>query len=596
MAKGSGYKPGGRSGLVPDPLWWMEEIRKGVDFRNKATHRAKWERWRNNYRGKWSGDTLPVNVYFKMLRTMVPRVYFRNPTVSITPRRGSEGKLDYWLFAQILERIDNALFDRIHLKHAMKTAVQDAFMFGNGIIKLGYGGQFTPTPDPVETTEPGTNKKGQRLEYHSAILPDTPWTLRVPTGRFIVPQYALDWPSCRWAAHEERRHIDDVQSDPRFKNVSNIQPGVLLQAGEEAINKLSDQVSMVEIRDKKSGDVFVISPMSKEKVLAHESDELQFNGRLPYFPIQFNPDDDGFWAIPDAQILEPHQTELNEIRRVVRMHRRISLLKYLVRQGGLTADALSKLADPNQVGAIIFADKDAAALSEVLKEMQAGDIPNGLLKADQLEEQVIQEVLGLGVNQFGEYAPGSADRSATEAMIVNQAVQIRTDERRDIVADVIVDITEHMNHIILDRWNQQQVVDIIGPDGSQIWVAFKASDMRSLEYDVKVDPDSAIPETRQLRRQNAKETLALFGQNQLMDPVKLTKWGLTEMQGPQLIDLMKNGGKPQEPMVQPGQPGSSPGQPAQAGEVIKMIAQRIGERELGKKLGQKEPKGGQGQG
>lgn len=588
MAKGTGYKPGGPAGMKPDALWWMEEIRKGIEWRNKQTHRASWDQWRKWYRGNYNANTLPVNVYFKMLRTMVPRVYFRNPTVSITPRRSQQGQLDYWLFSQLLERIDNTLFDRMRLKHAMKQAVQDGFMFGTGIIKMGYGGRYLPTPDPIETSEPVTSKKGQRLEYNSNILPETPWTLRVPTGRFVVPQYTLDWPSTRWAAHEERRHVDDVRADPHLKHVSDINPGVLVQAGEDSLNKLADQVSLFEVRDKKSGQVFILCPTQKDKVLAVEDDELQYDGRLPYFTIQFNPDDDGFWAVPDAKILEPHQKEMNEIRDIVRRHRRISVLKYIIRQGAVTDDSLTKLASPNEVGEFIKVDKDAQVqLEQALKELTAGDIPAGLLKADQLEQQVIQEVLGLGVNQFGEYAPGSADRSATEAMIVNQAVQVRTDERRDIVADIIVDLTEHLNHLILDRWQGEQVTDIVGPEGEQIWVAFKAESLKSLEYDVRVDPDSAVPETRQLRRQNSMQVYAAAAQDKAFDPLKLRKWWLGEMYGPQLEDLLVNGGKPQQPMVQPGEPGSSPGNPMQAGQVIQMLAQRIGQRKLSSELGMK---------
>lgn len=576
MTEGTGYKPGGRSGMAPDPLWWMAEIRKGVEDRNKKAHRAKWEMWRKWYRGHYAAKAVPVNVFFKMLRTMVPRVYFRNPSVTISPRKHQQGQLDYWLFSQLLEQVDNALFDRMRLKASMKKGVQDGFLFGTGILKLGYGGVYNPTPAPAQTSEAPTDKHDQRLEYNSFILPDMPWVMRLPTSRFIVPAHTLDWQSSRWAAHEERRHIDDVRDDPRFKHVKDIQPGVLMTAGEEGINKISDQVSMVEIRDKKSGEVFVLAPSQKDKVLAREEDELQFDARLPYFPIQFNADDDQFWGVPDSQILEPHQIEINDIRRVVKMHRKISVLKYLVRKGAVSADEIAKLTNPDEVGTVINVEKDVAMFEQVIKEMQAGDIPAGLLKADQLEEQIIQEVLGLGVNQFGEYAPGSADRSATEAMIVNQAVQIRTDERRDIIADVVVDLTEHLNHVILEHWDRDQVVSVIGPGGETIWTQFKMSETKSLEYDVKVDMDSSVPETKQVRRQFAQQIYGAFVQNPFIDVQKLTKWALGEMGGPQLVDLMKGGGspQPQQPIVQPGGPGSNPQNPLPSHEVIRRLADR----------------------
>ena len=592
MAQGTGYKS--RTG-DPDPVWWLEQIRKGIEFRNKRTYQKSWGQWRKWYRGEYNSNVLPDNVFFKMLRTMIPRVYFRNPQVSISPRRRQQGSIDYFVMAMLLEQVDNALFDRMHLKHAVKKAVMDGFMFGTGVIKLGYGAQYTSTPDLGEPTDGPAAKHGHKVEYNSYILPDTPWVLRVPTGRFIVPPYSLDWPSCRWAAHEELRHVDDVRNDDRLSHVADINAGVLTNTGDDATTRLGDQVSLVEVRDKKSGEVFILAPTQKDKVLAHDEDQLQFEARLPFFPIQFNGDDEYFWATPDAKILEPHQKELNEIRQVTRAHRRLSILRYMCREGSIAADEIAKFLLSDEVGAVVKFDKDVQQLEAVFKELTGGDIPAGIMKAMEIENQTVQEILGLGVNQFGEYAPGSSDRSATEAMIVNQATQIRTDERRDTVADVLVEFTEHLNHVILTQWEGEQLVSIIGPEGQQVWVQFKTSDIKSLEYDVKVDPDSSVPETREIRLAKARELYQVSRQDPAMDKRIATLRYVQELEGPAGLDYMQKQ-QPAQPgqMGAPGTPGSSPQQPMSAQDLIQALSARAGQREtlsIVKKLHGEQPKG-----
>lgn len=583
MAQGTGYKS--RTGN-PDPVWWMEQIRKGIEFRNKRTYQKSWAQWRKFYRGEYTSGVLPDNVFFKMLRTMIPRVYFRNPSVTISPRRRQQGSIEYYVMAMLLEQVDNALFDRMRLKQTMKKAVMDGFLYGTGVLKLGYGAQFTSTPDLAEPTDAPAGKHGHRVEYHSFVLPDTPWVLRVPTGRFIVPNYALDWPSCRWAAHEELRHVDDVRNDDRLQHVADINAGVLTSSADDATTKLGDQVSLVEVRDKKSGEVFILAPTQRDKVLAQDDDLLQFENRLPFFPIQFNGDDEYFWATPDAKILEPHQVEMNEIRRITRAHRKLSILKWMVREGGVSVDEIMKLLTTDEIGAVVKVDKDAQSFEQVIKEFTAGDIPAGVLKAQEIEDQTIQEILGLGVNQFGEYAPGSSDRSATEAMIVNQATQIRTDERRDVMADTIVDLTEHLNHVVLSQWQGEQLVAIVGPEGQDLWVKFKAQDIKSLEYDVKVDPDSSIPETKAVRLQKTQMLYAAAQQDQNFDKRKIAIRFVQELEGPAGIDLLsqpqQTAAQPGQPgqMGAPGQPGSSPQQPMSAHELIGALAQRAGQKEV----------------
>lgn len=566
----------------PDVSFWLKNIREGTEWRNKVLQQKRWGQWRKWYRGDHGQGVLPVNLFFKMLRTLVPRVYLRNPGVSVLPRKHQIGRLDFWVMSRLLEQVDNALYDRMQVKDAVKMAVQDAFMFSTGFLKLGYGGEFSPTPDLVEEEEAPITKKGQKVEYNANILPNTPWLLRAPTDRIIYPKNSLDFASARWYAHRERRNIDDVREDARFSNAKNLEPGVMPAPGEDFGKRGGDIIDCYEIRDKKTNKVFVIAAtQSAAKPLFYEDDELARNNKQNIFPIQFNRDDEYCWGVSDSMILDPHQIEVNAVRRTIRKHRRISLLKWFQEQGVLSPDEAAKMMSEDEVGSLITLNQGKTLAQ--LKEQQAGDIPAGLLKDLELENQMVQEILGMGVNQFGEYAPGSSDRSATEATIVNQAVQIRTDERRDIVADALVAMTEHLNFVLGKKWTDaKQLTSIIGPEGQQVWVEFMQTELSDLEYDVHIDPDSAVPETKQLRQQKAQAMYQMFSQDAAIDGIKLRKFVLNEMIGQAGDDFMAQQapGAPGVPGAPPGLapggggPGASPQQPAQMAQVIDAMSRK----------------------
>lgn len=527
----SGYKSNGE----PDGTYWLTQIRKGIEFRKKCAYEGDWETWRKYYRGEFDQKVLPVNVFFKMVRTLVPRVYFRNPSISISAAKPGD---DQYMLAQVLERVDNKLISKMKVKQTVKMMVQHGFMFGTGVGKLGYGAEFTPTPDVLDTEAPvGKHAKHDfRVEYNDLVVPNMPWFLPVHTGSFIVPVGTVDIHSARWVAHWTRRHIDDVRDDPRLKHTAslNVTKSYSSEIGRNDAKQREDGlIDLVEVRDKKAGKVFIMTPYHGNKILFCDDDEMQSEGRLPFYPLVFNADDRWFWGIPDAKILDPQQRELNENRTLMMKHRRLSLIKVIVQRGEMTPDEAAKLVDESVVP-VIFTEGSPASV----RVMETATIPQGLITMDALVEKDVQEILGLGVNQFGEYAPGSADRSATEAQIVNMATQIRMDERRDAVADLLVDMTGDIHNILFDHWTGEQVVDLVGPMGLKIWVKFRPEELKHGGYQVNIDPDSTLPETKAMKEQKAAQVYGLLSKNPLIDPHKLTSYLLRAFHGAEFDDMM----------------------------------------------------------
>lgn len=550
----------------PDVSWWLSQLRKGVEFRKKYARESDWDTWRDYYRGNWRSDILPVNLFFKMLRATVPRVYFRNPRVSVhSARPGPDGMAR----ATILERVDNKMIRQMNLKKHMKKIVQDTFLKGTGIGKLGFGAEFAPTPAPegFETEEPIVNGK-YRVEYNSTIEPNMPWFMRVPTGQFIVPTGLSDFDDARWVAHWTRRPLDDVKDDPRFKNVKGLTPTSMAKHTDLGTIPVHEgtimMVDLVEIRDKKSGRVIVLAPYSTDKVLLDEFDELQINGSVPFYTSVFNLDDEVFWGVPDSQILEPQQREINEIRTQIMKHRRAAVVKLLVMESGMDPVEAEKMFD--ETGPGVLWTKESPDL--IAKAMNMADIPQSLLTAEEQIYQDVRENLGFSRNEAGEFVQGSRKPSAAEVHVVRRAADIRVDERRDIMADMLVNIIRDMHQVIFDNWNGDNIVDVAGPNGAPIWVRFKPEMLNSGRYEVSVDPDAAVPETRDVRRQKATEAYTLLKDNPLIRPDGLTRYFLNELGDVAFDDLL------QAPVAGPG----SREKPIEVNDLESLFAQAGGQQ------------------
>ncbi len=550
----------------PDHNWWLEQIKAGEEFRRKFAYESDWDKWRAFYRGNWAPGIMPLNLFYTFMRTTVPRVYFRDPSVSVSPAK--PGLLNL-TFARILERVDNKMLRRMRFKQEMKRTVQDAFMFGTGIPKIGFGGFYSPTILDDEPGAPLVNGQNQ-VEFMSNVEPFMPWVSRVAPGNFVVPAGTMSFNQVRWVAEKIVRPLDDVQRDTRFENTRGLKSFEHGNPSNDiAIGVIQRPVKMVElweIRDKATGKVFVIAPDHGEenKAIFFDNDRnlMQF-GNFPYFPFIFNEDDEAFWGLPDAKILEPYQLEVNEIKTQIMKHRRMTLIKLLVKKKSMTVQEAEKLVSED-VAAVAWVEGQGA-ISASVEQIKVTGIPQDLFTAADVVVQDVRESLGFSRNQFGEFNSRSGDTTATEANIVKMATEIRVDERRDALADTVVDFVEMMHGILFDNWGDEQIIDVIGPGGVPVWVRVRGELLKRGRFSVKVDPDSSIPETRAVREQRAVGLFQLLQTNPLIDPIKLTQYLLHEMKGVQFDDMMK---------MLPG-PGNIPDRPIEVEDFSGLVANSV---------------------
>jgi len=495
---------------------WQAHLELAKQYRERYGMEHKWDRWRKYYRNEYSDSTIPVNMIFATGRSLIPRIYFRNPKIMVTPDQPG-----FFFHAKLVEAIDNKLVRLTGMKDQLKRSALNAFLYGTGVGKVGYDSEFGFIDDDdsrqqvaeMETLV-GQEIDEPSIEYDANIIPGHPWFKSLHPRDLYVPWGTLEIKDSPWAAHRFVRHIDDVRADRKYVNASKVSPThrtKSLSRDYEGVGNALDAtpdaeyVELFEIHDLREGRIKVIAT-GYEGYLRNDPMPINMN-KLPFHALIWNEDTDGFWGLSDCQMIEPQQLELNEIRTQFQEHRKRSLLKVIMRRGAFSPEDKDKLIS-GDVGPLLEADVDGS-LRDAITTFQPF-LGTDLITAGDVVRQDIREQVGFSRNQMGEYDVRSR-RTATEAAIVDQAAQIRVDERRDALADMYMEVIEDFNRYIFEFWDEQQVAEIVGPDGRQHWVSFTGQQLHG-RYSLTVDPEEAQPRSAAQRKMEAHELLQMLAQ------------------------------------------------------------------------------------
>jgi len=537
---------------------WMDQIDLGLKYKKKFSDCAMWSTYRDMYRGNFGDEVrnqLVINRTFSYIKGMVPRVYFRSPSISITPRRP-----EFAAHARVLEQVDNWLIQETKLKYTLRRGVLEAGITGIGPIKLGYDSEYGYIPeqatdiDGATITQAGTDD-GEKIEYNNSVQPGMPWAIRARPDEIITPWGYSDPNDLPWIAHMILRPVEDVKQDQKYDKTNRAKIRGGFSTGEKPgqpstlshMNGCTDDFCLLyEIRDVKRKKFIVLS---EGMCLLETEDTLQIDG-LPWEFIIFNEDPEHFWPISDVKMFMPQQKELNEIRSYARIQRRHSILKFLYLKGSITPEELEKALSGDIEDIAAGIEIKADTVQGAIFPIQIHNATSDLIREQQQTEEDMRSTMGFSQNQTGNYID-KTNSTATEAQIVDQSSNIRSDERRDIVADVLSQIIRKWNQYIFKYWTKERVVQITGTDGLQYWISYTGAQLQG-EYDSIVSPESGQPVTRQARQQLAQQMFSLFNGDPLIDQVRLRQLVLqqTDLIDPSWQQLIK----PQTLGMTPGAP------------------------------------------
>jgi len=516
---------------TPDAERWMALVDQAIRYKEDYSAWRDWATYRAYLRGDFPAlvegqPYLPYNLTYGIIHTVIPNIYFRNPYIMVSPRMGNrrqESGAD--VQAKMVESVVNWLVQEMNVKKVAKMVCLDTMLSGRGIIKLGYDSEFGYAINEVmaeagieDATATSVSRDGrERIEYNNNIKPGMPWVGRVDPDMFLVPFGANELDSCEWVDHICLRPVRDVRLDPKYSGVRDLK-GTHIEKSLHFKNKarfyrdISKEIDIAElheISDAKRRERLVILPTGPDEtriIRGPLQDVLQIEG-LPYIDLSFNDDPEFYWSTPDVKIFEPQQLEVNEARTQAMLHRRVALLKMIVQEGVISPVEAEKLLSAKVMPLIFSKEPPGGAKIMMLQP----HIPPDLLQWPDVIRSDVRELVGLGRQSMGEVETSSR-RTATEAQIVQMAKEIRMDEKRDAMADLLQNMMRKVMQIVFKFWTKERVAQIVGFDGAIYWVKYSADAIRG-EYTLKVDIESMTPQTKQLRRQDLMQMIQALGSN-----------------------------------------------------------------------------------
>lgn len=502
---------------IDEIVKWEENRLGGIQYMKDFAEPLNWAIYRNYYRNEFQKGTpnkrkYSVALIFSILRSMLPQIYFTNPQVVVTNEVPG-----YYLQSKIVQKIDNKMIRTTKLKKTLKELILEAGLCGTVPLLTGFDTEYGYDPRFKESvTDPDTGedvqiggtllqfdeKTGDKLEYNEMIRPGKPWADKIKPEFFLVPYGYSRLHKVPWVMRMYVRHLDDVRKDPRLVGAKDIKANAMTtfdwMKEKQLYQKMPKQnygdfVFLWEIRDLKTGRLMIMQEGNK-KFLYNEKDELQKFGN-PYMELTFNYDDEYYWGIPDSKYLEDQQLAVNETRTIQMETRRASKLRFIYDENIMSEDEILKLLTED-TGCAVKASGDVDKGVKVFQPYVPADLN---IDVDAIRKDA-RESVGLGRNQLGEFEGGR--KTATESNIVNMASQIRVSERKDMLADLLVDIVEKYNQYMFSQYNVKQVEDIVGPNGKRYWVEFTLEQIKS-KYNFRVDPESGVPVSSETRKEEA---------------------------------------------------------------------------------------------
>lgn len=515
----------------PDLHFWNYHIIRGKKFREKATHQSDWQRYRAYYRQQYVRGSTPKNIYFEIINALVPRLYFRNPAVSVTPQ---DGTLEGLIIGKIIEKTTNKIFRMMNLKETIQNMLHTAFYTSTSIGKFGFGGLYSPTPEHYDNLLP-VDKYGDPVSFAEGIMGNFPWFMKVPTERFIVPEHTDSVGKHKWfEVLEYERSIEELKSDPMYYNTGKVVPigdhgskyGSVVSGPKMPRERGYIEKCLVwEVRDRRNGTVFSYSP--NISITGDQGDYGEKGGVLLYFAedslqdefgscyqrFTFNRDDDHWWGVPYGKLIEPIQLEMNSIKDIKLRHMYLSVVKFLYKEGSIDVKDLKKVVSDKVGMGIPVSDK--LNIQKGIQFLQAPGTPIDFIRMEQELYADLRQLVGMTRNAAGE---PTVDKSHTNVSVeeiktLQQSSNLRLDGNRDQLSDILVNIARLTHKVIFEHWNQDMVANIAGEDKVPLWVAFRGEMLAGTRFKLTVDPDSALPQTRDMKQQEAMRLFQMLMQS-----------------------------------------------------------------------------------
>lgn len=446
---------------------------------------------------KKSEIRMVVNLAYAHVQTLLPTIFFQDPTVRTMPTHPRHGdKHRTW------DAVLNNTNRKIGFTKEIKDVIRDGIIFPQGYAKV-----LVNRANEGEGTEAG---KDGPVEWLSK---DSPAFARLSPNQVVVdylaPGRRLD--QARFVAIRYRKTLADLERDPRYKipkdfilrkGGSQDTPRLGSDQGRDPFDDFEPQETPTATQDEmvtiyevwvhqlshlglyqqmfvlmEGADAPIRQPQSWAEVMGEGFDEY------PIAAFELNPIPDDT-AVSELQVWENLQVAVNWL-----MSRLIGLVNLEKQVWEMDTN---KVRNPEKAKQQ-FRNGGIQSIVEVIEPGAFNLVQPTAAGRDnyqilQTTLSLIQQVSGFGANRRG----GSGIRTATEADLVEQGVQIKTSEKVSTVAEFLRELVRKEILVILSIVKRFAglgwVFRVGGETGRVEWLEFTSEDLAWLpDFEIEVD-------------------------------------------------------------------------------------------------------------
>lgn len=529
------------------PEEWMTEIEQGLDYRRKFGIEGAWGELESIYYNVHpsmanDGPNVIMSTGDAILSSLTV------PTPQVIVKAEHMEAVDK---APLVETLDNILLRELSIREEVDTVGLHAFLFGVGILKIGFDSEFgfDPRLDVGGSLKMGftltqlSDKSDRRIEHDSGVIPGMPWVKAVPPHDIVVPWGTLRLSNTPWIVHRFVRQIDDLKADQKYSNTARITPTLSMEDFVSSYKStvrlwrattsrrtdkktysrrrftVSDRgdreiqfVEMFEIHDRRTGRILVVSPGYPD-FLRNEVNALQIDNHLPFVAMSFTPKSRSFWTTPDAYYLHAAQMEISDLAVQRTKIRRVSVPKFLYDKGIINDEELQKLMSPEvQAGVAIEPGGD---IQKAVMQIKTSPDQLLVLEEEHLRRNV-REQIGMSRNQLGEFVGGR--KTATEAKIVDRSSILRMSRRGLAIKRLYEETLAVINGIVFEHWTMPRYIEVLGEDNYAMWHQIVGPELRSrYSYEINFTEEAEVEQ----EKMEALRLYMMLTQDPSVDPVAL---------------------------------------------------------------------------
>lgn len=484
---------------------WFKKIEAAQEGQ-KPRH-AKFETWRKYIKGEvhTGPQDRGANIIFANHATVLPYIYARNPEIQVAPAESvdPERYTAVRKFCRTMQVILNrCMVKDAKLKRRAKAAVRSVLAVGDGWLKMAYLREWEDDPqmraqldtaqknlkrieyllrkinDPSESEQAEAEKA--ELEQQIKALADQVEVVK--SEGLVIDVVAsedmliLDASVKEFGAYVDARAIaqriwwtkeeyeelfgwpEDGKSQPKIRNKP-----IAGEEGNGRTNQGEQWICGWEVWDKASNTVYTLAE-GKQDYCREPFQPKRLGERwYPFFRWGWNVVDGTADPVSDTELQRSLQDEYYESRTQYADHRKDSMPVRLVRKSGnLTPEDVDKITHRKSRDMIPVEGLPGKPISDDI-----GELPGVTLNPAVYDTGAIRTDMELMAGR-GDAAAGTVAnaKTATEAEILREGLQTRSQERRDGIEDELQEMAQYAAEILLQELTPEQVQRIAGADAT----------------------------------------------------------------------------------------------------------------------------------